>query len=279
MEDKRKLMGKGYVPPDGEHLDITTLMRTGSELKESFNMDSLDDGPRTRFPTEESVPGFKTYLVELAKVSEKLSRMILQGILLAFGQDPDAICGLYSKPFTDDNYTAMRTLFYPPVKEDVPAGSVRLGQHTGKLMLIVVIVTIMIMLTLTDYGAITLLYQDPMGGLEVLDNQTNSWITVIPEQSSNAILVNVGDLLEVLTNGILPAAWHRVTIPETESVRQICRQSIAFFANFDHDANISPLKNLRNDQQKIYMPVNAKAYLDQKMEDCYTEVIKSHDFN
>jgi isopenicillin N synthase-like dioxygenase len=50
---------------------------------------------------------------------------------------------------------------------------------------------------------LTLLYQDQLGGLEVFNHQKTEWITVVPEQ--DAVLLNTGDILEILTSGQIPA--------------------------------------------------------------------------
>ena len=75
----------------------------------------------------------------------------------------------------------------------------------------------------TDYGLITLLYQDSMGGLEV-KGVDGEWIHAEPIK--NSVLINAGDLLEIYTGGRLPATFHRVVIPEEEvrrnSSRYIC---------------------------------------------------------
>ena len=62
----------------------------------------------------------------------------------------------------------------------------------------------------SDYGTITFLYQDDMAGLEVRAVD-NSWIQATPR--SGTILINVGDLLEIYSNGLFPATLHRVVIP------------------------------------------------------------------
>ena len=89
-----------------------------------------------------------------------------------------------------------------------------------------------------DYGLITLLYQDEIGGLEV-KGVSNTWTPANPIQ--DAILINAGDMLEMFTNGRLPATLHRVIIPEEEIKKKTTRQSIVFFVHPEHETMISPL--------------------------------------
>ncbi len=54
--------------------------------------------------------------------------------------------------------------------------------------------------------------------------------------------VNIGDELEILTNGLFPATLHRVVVPQEEVGRGQCRQSIGFFANTDDAVLLEPVK-------------------------------------
>ena len=56
----------------------------------------------------------------------------------------------------------------------------------------------------TDYGPMTLLYQDNIGGLEVKCPKTSKWVGITPNE--NAIILNMGDLFEIMTSGHIPAA-------------------------------------------------------------------------
>ena len=96
----------------------------------------------------------------------------------------------------------------------------------------------MLQFLIVDYGLITLLYQDEIGGLEV-KGRNNSWTPATPIQ--DAVLINAGDMLEMFTNGRLPATLHRVIIPEEEIKQRTTRQSIVFFVHPDHETMISPL--------------------------------------
>ena len=84
----------------------------------------------------------------------------------------------------------------------------------------------------SDYGTLTLLYQDELGGLEVKGVE-GGWIQADP--LPGCLLVNVGDLLEVVSGGRYPATRHRVRVPEQELRRRTSRQSIVFFVHPDDE--------------------------------------------
>ena len=84
----------------------------------------------------------------------------------------------------------------------------------------------------SDYGTLTLLYQDELGGLEVKGVE-GGWIQADP--LPGCLLVNVGDLLEAVSGGRYPATRHRVRVPEQELRRRTSRQSIVFFVHPDDE--------------------------------------------
>ena len=92
-----------------------------------------------------------------------------------------------------------------------------------------------------------MLYQDEIGGLEV-KGVNNTWTPANPIK--DAVLMNAGDMLEMFTNGSLPATLHRVIIPEEEIKKRASRQSIVFFVHPDHETMISPLPTYSADQDQ-----------------------------
>ena len=141
--------------------------------------------------------------------------------------------------------------------------------------------------TFPDYGLITLLYQDEIGGLEV-KGCNSTWVPATPV--NDAIVVNAGDFLEIYTNGKLPATVHRVVVPEEEVKRKTCRQSIVFFVHPDHETTIQPLPRFvhaKDEQQgdaliekrgiftstkeftKGYQPVNSFEHLMRRLNSTY----------
>ena len=119
----------------------------------------------------------------------------------------------------------------------------------------------------SDYGTITLLYQDKLGGLEVkgVDGQ---WINADPVPGT--VLVNVGDLLEALTGGLFPATRHRVVVPEQEIRRRTKRQSIVFFIHPDDAVVCEPLAG----PDPRYQPVTARQHLENRFAATYEDNLK-----
>ena len=118
----------------------------------------------------------------------------------------------------------------------------------------------------SDYGTITLLYQDDMDGLEVKASD-NSWIKATPRPGR--ILINVGDLLEIWSTGLFPATLHRVIIPEEEFLRKKARQSIVYFLHPDKNVWVQPLIKSENSKNSRYQGVNALDYLHKKFTETY----------
>jgi len=112
----------------------------------------------------------------------------------------------------------LRLLHYPPQVEPPPEGSVRAGAHE-------------------DINVITLLLGAEEGGLEVL-HRNGSWLAVNPPAGS--LVVNVGDMLQRLTNHVLPSTTHRVVNPKPERSR-FPRYSTPFFLHFNPDYEIRTL--------------------------------------
>jgi isopenicillin N synthase-like dioxygenase len=86
-----------------------------------------------------------------------------------------------------------------------------------------------------DYGFVTLLLQDDVGGLEVLPPGTSDWLPVEP--LPGALVVNLGEMLEVATEGYLAATIHRVQAPPPG----VDRYSVPFFWSPRLDAVIGPV--------------------------------------
>lgn len=96
--------------------------------------------------------------------------------------------------------TTLRSNYYSPISKDVKPGQLRCGKHL-------------------DYGSITLLFQDDVGGLEVKPNGAD-YIPVTPIPGT--VVVNLGDLMQQWTL----ATKHRVVIPNEEAILRKERQSV-----------------------------------------------------
>ena len=149
----------------------------------------------------------------------------------------------------DQHITNLTANYYPPVAHDPPPDQYRKGPHS-------------------DWGTLTILYQDGTGGLEVVDRRTGGWIDVpvIP----GTFVVNIGDLMARWTNDRWKSTKLRVRVPPVE-LRSIPRVSIPFFHHPNYDALIECLPGCTSpDDPAKYPPVTAGAYLDGRVRAVYT---------
>jgi len=129
---------------------------TSLELRETFDIALADQAEFRECPyPDEDAPDFKPAMRELIQESQSLVQVLLKLLALALGLKDDKFFIPLHKNVEDSsvpNYTQLRTLLYPKVPEELGCqpGVVRCAEHT-------------------DYGTITLLFQDSMGGLQVWD--------------------------------------------------------------------------------------------------------------
>ncbi|XP_059280257.1 1-aminocyclopropane-1-carboxylate oxidase 5 [Lycium ferocissimum] len=120
----------------------------------------------------------------------------------------------------------------------------------------------------TDAGGVILLFQDDqVDGLQILKDGV--WIDVQPIQ--NAIVINTGDQIEVLSNGKYKSVWHRVLAKENGN-----RRSIASFYNPSYKATIAPapqliVENHNKEDNKVELISNYPAFVFGDYMNVYTE--------
>ncbi|KAL3538912.1 hypothetical protein ACH5RR_002278 [Cinchona calisaya] len=171
----------------------------------------------------ENPPEFREVCEEYAKEMQKLAFKLLELISLSLGLGKNRINGFFK-----DSTSFLRLNHYPPCPS--PHLALGVGRHK-------------------DAGALTILAQDDVGGLEVKRKSDGEWILVKP--TPNAYIINVGDIIQVWSNDKYESVEHRVMVnPEKE------RFSIPFFFNPAHYTWIEPLDELINEQN----PSKYKAY-------------------
>lgn len=117
----------------------------------------------------------------------------------------------------------------------------------------------------TDFGIITLLAQDGMGGLEIQDKNNPAEFIPVKREDPSELVVNIGDTLERWTNGVLKAGLHQVATPRHMLARtnEILpqRRSIAFFLKAHRETSVGPLSQfVNNDRPCKYENMTALAY-------------------
>ncbi|OYW36009.1 MAG: flavonol synthase, partial [Brevundimonas sp. 12-68-7] len=188
-------------------VDLKEFWHTGRELPEGhpyrrYMRDNL-------WPTE--IPGFRDDVYAMFEALDALGRRILKAIARYLQLD-DA--------FFEDKVqlgnSVLRMLHYPPVPADAPG--VRAGAHE-------------------DINVITLLLGAEEAGLQLKDAD-GEWLDIAPPPG--ALVVNIGDMLQRLTNHVLPSTTHRVVNPAPER-RGFARYSTPFFLHFNPDYVIQTL--------------------------------------
>jgi len=229
----------GWVSLERESLNPS---RPG-DLKEAFNVCELHDETR-KWPDQEA-PEFKLGVTTFFKRCTNLANRILDVIGIGLDlKDPRWLSQVHGGIGNLDNATALRLLYYPPLpeKSDVKPGQVRCGEHS-------------------DYGSITLLFQDDVGGLEVLP-VSGRYTPAKPIPGT--VLVNIGDLMQRWTADKLVSTKHRVLIPKEELKQRIVRRSLAFFVHPDDKVMIECL-----DGSNKYPPITSMGYLQQRFAATY----------
>ncbi len=159
------------------------------------------------------VPGWKGATTAMFGALDTFGLEILSAIAMNLKLPPH-----FFDETVDNGNSILRLLHYPPQLEPPPEGSVRAGAHE-------------------DINVITLLLGAEEGGLEVL-HRNGQWLAVNPPAGS--LVVNVGDMLQRLTNHLLPSTTHRVVNPKPERSR-FPRYSTPFFLHFNPDYEIRTL--------------------------------------
>jgi isopenicillin N synthase-like dioxygenase len=239
---------RGYVGIERERLDPDKP----GDLKEAFNVGKEGDkGDKEELKASQSSLSVPFSAVSLAKdpcilafwnASTAAADRILQAFALALQLPED----FFSSRHDQQNHT-LRLLHYPPLQKLPKPGQVRAGEHS-------------------DYGSITLLFQDRVGGLEV-QTRDGKWIAApsIP----GTVVVNTGDLMQRWTNHVFCSTKHRVMIPTDEQAKQ-SRYSVAFFCHPNNDTEISCLPSCQGaDRPVIYPPISARDYLISRLQATY----------
>lgn len=197
-------------------------------------------GDPAHFPSNNDVdelPDFQRTAVAAFQALENLGQTILEAIALHL-ELPQG----YFTDWVAGGNSILRAIHYPAITE-TPSSAVRAGQHE-------------------DINLITLLVGASAAGLEVLRHD-NTWIpiTALPEH----IVVNVGDMLQRLTNHRLKSTTHRVVNPP-QSEWGKPRFSMPFFCHPQPEMRLDALPHLVNEgQEPLEKPISAGAYLEERL--------------
>ncbi|MCH8686119.1 isopenicillin N synthase family dioxygenase [Pedomonas mirosovicensis] len=231
---------RGYTPFGIE----TAKGAKAHDLKEFWHMGrELPPGHAYRaFMPEnvwvEEIDGFREAAYGLYAALDGFGQRMLRAIAQYLGLAPD-----FFDARVNAGNSLLRVLHYPPVPEDA-AGAVRAAAHE-------------------DINVITLLLGAEEGGLEIL-TKDGRWLPINPPPG--CIVVNIGDMLQRMTNHVLPSTTHRVVNPPPERARRP-RYSMPFFLHFNPDVVIEPLPGcVSPDNPSRYPePITAQDYLEERL--------------
>jgi isopenicillin N synthase-like dioxygenase len=232
---------RGYTPfgvetaKDAKVHDLKEFWHVGRELPAGHPLSEFM-GPNV-WPGE--VDGFRETFEELYAAFEKAGARVLEAIALHLGLPRE----WFARTVEDGN-SVMRLLHYPPLQGSDAEGAIRAAAHG-------------------DINTITLLLGAEEAGLELLTTQ-GEWKAI--DTPPGALVVNIGDMLDRLTNGKLRSTTHRVMNPVGEAAYR-ARYSMPFFLHFRPDFVIETLPGCvdpaRPDDHPA--PISSHEFLQQRL--------------
>ena len=199
---------RGYIPMFGENVDPEHT----KDFKECFDL-AEDESEISPFfgPNQmpENWPEFKDTMETYHQAMVELANKLIGAISLSLGLPYDYFYNKQKHPIS-----IQRILHYPPQEGNITREKIGIGEHT-------------------DYGFLTILSQDDVGGLQVR-SRSGEWISAPPIEGS--FIVNIGDLVQTYTNDRYLSNYHRVINTSGKE-----RYSYPFFMDMDFDAVVEPV--------------------------------------
>ncbi len=230
---------RGFTSFGKEHAKQSQV----ADLKEFFQIGQVvpaDHPLKPEYPDNVSVaetPEFSRLGRDLYQAFEQSGGQLLEAIAIHLGLAPD-----YFEPYITLGNSILRSIYYPPITRE-PASAIRAEQHE-------------------DINLITLLVGASAGGLQLL-NSKNDWMPILPE--ADEIVINVGDMLQRLTNNYLKSTTHRVVNPPREEWH-LPRLSIPFFLHPVSSMRLDCLPSCVTPENPLqYAPITAGEYLDERL--------------
>jgi isopenicillin N synthase-like dioxygenase len=227
---------RGYVPFGTEHAkdnpnpDLKEFWHVGRTLAANSPYKGVYDD--NVWPSE--VPEFQKTFMELYDAMDQTSKVLLEAI----GKGLDVPNGFFAGMVEDGN-SVMRLIHYPPVEGHDTKNSIRAAAHE-------------------DINLITILVGATDSGLELLDRD-GTWLPVKSEPGQ--LIVDSGDMMQRLTNHVLPATTHRVVNPDNSSST---RYSMPFFVHPHPKASLACLPSCEGEGKK-YRDCTAGEFLEERL--------------
>jgi isopenicillin N synthase-like dioxygenase len=231
---------RGYTPfgietaKDSKHFDLKEFFHIGREIAD----DSKYRDVMAPNVWPEEVPEFKQYGLALYNALDALGARVLAALALHINLPED-----FFVDKVDVGNSILRPIHYPPITSDeIP--NERAGAHG-------------------DINFITLLVGASTAGLEVRSHD-GEWVPFTSE--GDTIVVNIGDMLQRLTNHVYPSTIHRVVNPAGEAARQP-RYSVPFFLhpNPDYLIDVLPSCITPENPSRYPEPITAHGFLEERL--------------
>jgi isopenicillin N synthase-like dioxygenase len=229
---------RGYTSFGKEHAKQSKV----ADLKEFFQIGQFveEEAMRAVYPDNVAVvevPEFLRLGKELYQTFERTGGHLLRAIAIHL-QLPER----YFDAHIRQGNSILRAIHYPPITQE-PASAIRAEQHE-------------------DINLITLLVGASAGGLQLL-TLDGEWKEILPEDGE--IVINVGDMLQRLTNNYLRSTTHRVVNPPREQWH-VPRLSIPFFLHPVSEMSLACLPQCVSQERPLaYAPVTEGEYLDERL--------------
>ena len=247
--------GREKVTQLEEKGDVEALRQAVPDLKESYEVGREGEpGCPNMWLPDDTEGGwgakFKSEMLSFHDECKGLHIEIMRAIAAGLGIDVS-----WFDSYTDQGDNTLRLLHYPPVKKDVfekNPNQVRAGEHS-------------------DYGSITLLFQDSRGGLQV-ESPRGTFVDATP--IPDTIVINAGDLLARWSNDSIKSTKHRVVEPPLppspdQDNTYPARYSVAYFCNPNFNRMVEVIPNTVGKEGRKYESVNSGDYLVMRLEATY----------
>lgn len=238
-ENKSLAGQRGYTSFGKEHAKQSNV----GDLKEFFQIGQEADADhplKPEYPDNvhvNEIPAFDKTGAELYKAFEASGAHLLQAIALYLKLPEN-----YFDEKIEMGNSILRAIHYPPITQE-PKTAIRAEQHE-------------------DINLITLLVGASAGGLQILDMK-NQWLDIVPGEEE--IVVNVGDMLQRLTNNYLKSTTHRVVNPPRDEWHRP-RLSIPFFLHPKSAMDLTCLESTVTKEHPVaYDPITAGDYLNERL--------------
>ncbi len=210
------------------------------DLKEFWHVGPLEPSQGDRGAVNiwpEEVPGFREAFSELYRRLEICSRTLLEACALYIGEAPDRFSSI-----AEGGDSILRVIHYPPLEGHRVTGAMRAAPHE-------------------DINLITLLSEATSSGLEIM-TPGGDWFPV--PSHPGQIIVDTGDMLQNLTNGLYKSTTHRVVNSDNTRER---RFSMPFFVHPHSRADLGPLPSCieKTGRKKLYRDLTAGEFLSERL--------------